>query len=191
LKTPNAAACRWNPDEATRLLQGFGLEPKRGAARLDARALAVTRIGPDIAPAQMAQSLNEKTGGCIFYQRSVTRIIGLLGFIPLRPEGLVALEADDFDGVDPPLQFVAAPGDLLAAVYGWVFVGSTPRAAATVISGMIAIRESLPLIPFYGRCATEEGRRVVTGRMGYVPVPGSRSGLVLNTPVNKELEVAA
>jgi hypothetical protein len=191
VKKPNPAPYRWNPQHAASVLAAYGLTPRDAPAHANAKALVVARVGADTASSDTAGALHARSGGCVFYLRDGDRVTGLFGFIPLKPEGLAALQADRFDGVRPPLNWVSEPQDPLAVIYGWVFVGSTARSAAAVVAGAMALREQLPAISWYARAATDDGLRFLTRRMGYAPLAASATGLLCSAPFDKELEVAA
>lgn len=110
--------------------------------------------------------------------------------IPINPEGRRAIEEHCFDPRNPPNEYLSQPGDPFAAVYGWGIAGLTRRASATVVQGVKALRDHFKDVPFYTRTATEAGRRVVCGRLGYAPFPGAPDDLLWN-PVTPLQERAA
>jgi hypothetical protein len=188
---PIVQSCRWRPSDAAGIVARFGLEPQQPALEAEGSALVTSRVGPGGATAQTAHAINEKAGGCIFVSHNLERVTALYAIIPVTSQGLAALAWDSFSGVEPPLRYVAAPGDKLAAVYGWVFVGSTVRSMASVVGAAKALRDDYAQVPFYARAATEAGHRVLTQRLGYLPATASRTGLLCSPPLDIQLHVAA
>lgn len=115
---------------------------------------------------------------------------GVLGLVPLRPAGLKAVEQHLFDAGNPPQEYLCAPGDPFAGLYGWGFAARGRRASARVVLGAMKIREHLSDIPFFTRAATPAGVKVICGRMGYVPYPGAPDNLLWH-PVLSAQERAA
>ena len=55
----------------------------------------------------------------------------------------------------------------------------------------VMVRDSIPHLAFFGRVATEAGRRLVIERIGFKPVPGSTTDLLWIEPLNQRLPAVA
>lgn len=154
--------------------------------------MTARRIGPDIAPGDVIRSVAERCRCALFVHEAAGIVDGVLAIIPVSRAGLAALRADRFDGTAPPLDGVTRPGEPLAAIYGWGFVGVSLRATAAVVSAMHRLRiETYPSLPFFGRAATDAGRKVMEGRLGYRLAPGSTTGLYQNLPPSLDITRSA
>lgn len=147
------------------------------------RALAARTVSPDIATVATLIRVQRHTAASSFVFRDQGgELAGVIAVIPLTPAAGPSLAAGVLDGVDPPGQFVAVPGDPVIGFYGWGMAGANWRGRATVLAGAVALhREIFPTIPLYGRAATPGGERALLKRIGAVPVPGP-GGLVVATP---------
>ena len=172
-----------DPAEIRKALLRDGLRPMTAEDLPAIGAMADALIGPGIAPGEVIDAVAERSQCSLFVHDRAGVLGGALAIIPVNPVGLAALEADRFDGTNPPIDGVARPGEPLAGIYGWGFVGVSLRATAAVVSGMHRLRvETYPRLPFFGRAATDAGRKVMEGRLGYGLQPGTASGLYHNLP---------
>jgi hypothetical protein len=179
-----------DPYEIVDLLAEIDLHPA-GPDECDAgRAIAADLISPHVALAITLRRTQERTGSAVFVYRQDAEITGVLAILPLRPEGLDAVERHLFDAKNPPDALLCAPGDPLASLYGWGFSGRTRKASALMLTGALRLREHLHGIPFFTRAATPAGAKVLHGRMGYVPYPGAPDDLLWN-PIRPSQERAA
>lgn len=172
---------KWRPDLVLKCLLPLDLhsasEDEIGAGR----ALAVDLISPHVATAETFTEVHRKSQASIFVYRRNGRIIGTLGIVPLQPRGLAAIRDHRFDARNPARELVCAPGDAFAGLYGWGFAALTKKAAVAVIVGSMRLRETVFAdIPCFTRAATPAGERIICGKMGYRPYPGSRTGLLVS-----------
>ena len=147
------------------------------------RALAARTVSPNIATVQTLAQIQDLTGASCFTARAPDgAIAGVIAIIPLAPAARPSLAAGVFDGVNPPVDLVARPGEPVVALYGWGMAGATWRGRATVMAGAIKLhREIFPTLPLYGRAATPGGERTLFRRIGAHLVPGP-GGLVVAEP---------
>lgn len=148
----------------------------------NARDLAAELISPHVALAITLRRAQARTRSAIFVLGPDEAISGVVAILPLNPAGLEAIQSHAFDPKNPPDELLCAPGEAIAGLYGWGFVGSTRRASAVVLDGAIRLRNHLKAIPFFTRAATAAGDKVLRGRMGYAPYPAAPDNLLWNPP---------
>jgi hypothetical protein len=150
----------------------------------EGRALAARTVGPYIATAETLARVQDHTGSSSFVYRGPRgELAGVLAVIPLLPAAAPSLVAGVFDGIEPPVDLIACPGEPVIAIYGWGMAGATWRGRATVMAAAVALHNGLfPELPLYGRAATPGGERTLLKRLAAVPVPGP-GGLVLAPPL--------
>lgn len=162
----------------------IGLEAASDTDLMVARELAAGLIGESIATletSRVMRALNPMST-MVFKEDGV--VTGVLGALPLRASGLLALATERFDPVNPDPDQIAPSGEAPLAFYGWGFAATTRRASAVVLNGAILFRTTVfPSIPGFARAATDAGRRVLNGRLGYTPFPRSTTGLLWTPPV--------
>lgn len=157
----------------------------------EGRALAARTVSPHIATAETLARVQDETGSSSFvYRGSKGELAGVLAVIPLRPVAASLLATGIFDGVEPPTDLIARPGDPVVAIYGWGMAGATWRGRAAVMGAAIALhRDLFPELPLYGRAATPGGERALLKRLAAAPVPGP-GGLVLAPPTDAARKAA-
>ncbi|MES3027362.1 MAG: hypothetical protein V4820_05870 [Pseudomonadota bacterium] len=173
-------------DFAERCRQGWGELGMTLASRdelVEGRALAARTVSPLIATVQTLARVQDLThASCFTTLAPDGSIAGVIAIIPLSPAAQPCLAAGVFDGVNPPDDLVARPGEPVIALYGWGMAGATWRGRATVMAGAVKLhREMFPTLPLYGRAATPGGERTLLRRIGACPVPGP-GGLVVAQP---------
>lgn len=181
---------RHDPNKIVELMAGIDLhlaEPEECDA---GRAIAAELISPHVALSATFRRVQAQTGSAVFVTRHQGEVTGVLGVVPLRPEGLRAVQSHLFDPKNPPEEYLCAPGDSFPGLYGWGFSAKTRKASAMVVIGAMTLREYLGDIPFFTRAATPAGVKVICGRMGYAPYPGAPDDLLWN-PVRTSQERAA
>ena len=173
-------------DFAERCRQGLGELGMTLASRdeiMQGRALAARTVSPDIATVETLCRIQDLTGASCFTSRTPEgSIAGVIAIIPLRADARSQLSGGMFDGVAPPEELVARPGEPVIAIYGWGMAGATWRGRATVMAGAVKLhRVIFSTLPLYGRAATPGGERTLLRRIGAQPVPGP-GGLVVAQP---------
>ena len=181
---------RLDPREFIDVLATIDLHPANPQECVSSREIAAELIGSVVAPPESFQRAQAHTGCSVFVSRHQGEVTGILGLLPLTPEGLAAVENHTFKSRNPPLELLCAPGEPFPGLYGWGFAARGRKASALVVMGAIKIREHLFDIPFFTRAATPAGVKVICGRMGYAPFPGAPDDLLWN-PVEKPQERAA
>jgi hypothetical protein len=173
-------------------LEAFGVFPARSDEFARGRAIAAELISPDVASEEAFAEVHNRNGAGVFVYRQDGLAQGFLGVILLRASGLAKIEADTFNAVAPDIEDVCVEGEEPAAVYGWGFAATTARASGAMVLGLMALRDSAGLnVPFFCRAATPAGAKVILGKMGYAPFPGSNTGILVRFPDTDSLEVAA
>jgi hypothetical protein len=144
------------------------------------RGIAARTVSPAVATVATLQAVQDRTGCSVFvYRDAGGELAGVLGFIPLTQAAAPVLAAGMFDGIEPPLEMAARPGEPIIALYGWGMAGVTWRGRAVVMKAALAVhREIYDTVPLYGRAATPGGERALLRRMGAQTVPGP-GGLVV------------
>lgn len=146
----------------------FGLKLANDAEIRDARAITAQRISDGIASPEVFSAVQAITHASLFVYLEGRAVTGMLGLFLIRPSGLRAIENGTFDGVNPDLDMVTRPGEIPAACYGWGFAGTTNLGGGAAVKAAVALRNRLFWrIPVFTRTATEDGVRVITGKMGY------------------------
>ena len=170
-----------NPQAISSQLARVALAPFTAADLHAAGELARGALQGELAGGEAFRAVQAISGCAAYAFHEDGRLTGALAIIPLRMAALPSLRDDSFDSLDPDLGLVARPGEPLAAVYAWGIVGGTRRARAAVLAGLARLQRELG-VPFFCRAATDDGQRVILGRLGYRPQPGSASGLFVFEP---------
>jgi hypothetical protein len=148
-------------------------------------------IGDWIASLETITSVYNRNPLSFLFYREGEAVTGVVSVLLLRPSGLLAIATDKFDGVSPDIDVIAPPDEVPTAGYGWALAAKSRRAAAAVLLGLDKIHTDLfPQIPFFARAATPDGRRVLCGRLRYVPFPRSNTGLLWSAPIQPETKDA-
>lgn len=173
-------------DFAERCRQGLGelgMTLADSGEIVQGRALAARTVSPHIATVETLARIQRLTNASCFTSRAPDgSIAGVIAIIPLALAARPHLTAGVFDGVTPPDELVARPGEPVIAIYGWGMAGATWRGRATVMTGAVKLhREIFPTLALYGRAATPGGERTLLRRIGAEPVPGP-GGLVVAQP---------
>jgi hypothetical protein len=184
IKEHSEIRVRATPSDAVQTcLAHHGLQAVRMDEIAAGRSMALSMIGPGIASEAAFMAIHRRNGAAVFVYRQDDEAQGFLGLILLRQSGLRRLEADQFDAVAPDLSDVCTAKEAPAAIYGWGFAARTVRASGACVMGLMALADQVfPDLPFFCRAATPRGERVILGKMGYSPLIGSASGLLVRRP---------
>jgi len=148
-------------------------------------------IGEGISSLETITAIYNRNPLCFLVYREDGKVTGVVAYLMLRPAGLLAIATDKFDGVTPDVQLIAGPDETPLAGYGWALAAKSRKAAAAVLNGLDKVRTELhPAIPFFARAATPDGRRVLCGRLRYLPFPRSNTGLLWSAPIQPETKDA-
>lgn len=177
---PDPEGCRTDRDSVLAVAASYGLTPPAeneiGACRL----IAAQRISDAVVTEERFAAVQAITGASLFAFREEGVVTGVLAFFFLRPAGLAALLEGRFDPQGFDLDLVARSDEPAAAAYAWGFAATTEAGGKAVVKGSAAIQEGLAwAIPVFTRVATDDGARVLYGKMGYAPVPGDDPSLAM------------
>ena len=171
---------------------GLEILPAEPRELVEAHAFAARLIGGKIASAHALGRVHVRTGSGLFVYRENGELTGVVALVLLSERGLKAVCADDFDALEPAVGHVARRDHEPAGVYAWGIAASNHPAAKRMMDALgIMVRDSIPHLAFFGRVATEAGRRLVVERIGFKPVPGSTSDLLWIEPLNQRLPAVA
>jgi hypothetical protein len=149
-----------------------------------ARAMMAKLMGDWIANLDTIGAVYRRNPASMIVYRENGQCTGILSYLVLRPAGLLSIATDKFNGVNPDLDFIAGPDEAPLAGYGWALAATTRKAAAAVLVGLDKVRRDLhPNIPFFARAATADGKRVLCGRLRYIPFPRSETGMLWSAPL--------
>jgi hypothetical protein len=152
----------------------FGSPAEIEAAHADASRL----VRGDVASAEVMIRVQARSRCAVFLAGAPP--VAAVSVIPLTARALPELAAGRFDGLAPPQDLIARPGEAPAAFYVWGAAGFTWRGRRLALAASLAFqREVHPHLPLFARAATADGERVLQRRMGARPSAG---GLVCAPP---------
>ena len=184
LATTDQAEGRVNePERICAVAALFGMSLAEEKDIVAGREIAARLIGEGIASVETFAAMQRLTRSSVFIFREDGEVTGMLGLFLLRPAGLRAVQAGEFDAVRPDVSLVASPGERPAACYGWGFAASTERGGSAAVKTAVALQQRLFwAIPTFTRTATPDGVRVILGPMGYQRYSKSDPSLVWRPP---------
>jgi hypothetical protein len=161
----------------------FGVTPAEPREIAEAQAFASRLIGGKLVSPEKLASIHRTTGAGLFLVHEDGELTAIFAMVLLNPAGRRAVEADEFDSLDPPPRHVIGPGEEPAAIYGWGIAATNHPAAQRIIDacGLLG-RTAAPHLPIFARPVTPRGLRLMVERMNFKPVPGSTTGLVWAEP---------
>lgn len=170
----------------------YGVLPARPDQIVEAQAFATRLIGGKLVSPEKLASIHETTGAGLFLVHEDGELTALFAMVLLNAEGRRAVEADQFDSLEPPPHHVIARGEEPAAIYGWGIAATNHPAAQRIIDacGLLG-RTAAPHLPVFARPVTPRGLRLMVERMNFKPVPGSTTGLVWAEPAADSQSAAA
>jgi hypothetical protein len=158
-------------------LAGIGMVPAGGGELGAVRDLAARLIGPDIASEAVLSAIHRRTGYGFYVAREAGRLSAVMALVLLNGAGLAAVRADTFNSLEPDPAHAVSPSEAPEGVYGWGVAAATRESAGVLVASSWAVLDVVPK-PYFARAATEAGRRMLTAKMGFVPYPGSTTGLL-------------
>ncbi len=170
----------------------FNVPPAEAEEVVEAQQFAEQLIGGKLVSAETLGAVHQLTGAALFLYREDGVLTGLFAMVLLNAEGRRAVEADQFDALNPSPRHVMAQDQDPAAIYGWGIAATNHPAAQQVIEacGNFAMTAA-PHLPVFARPVTPKGLRLVVEKMMFKPVPGSTTGLVWIEPLNQRLPAVA
>jgi hypothetical protein len=171
---------------------GIDILPAVPGEMVEAHDFAERLIGGKIASADSLGRVHARTGAGLFVYRENGELTGLVALILLSERGLKAVCTDKFDAIEPAVSHVARRDHEPFGVYAWGIAASNHPAAKRMMEALgVMVGEAIPHLAFFGRVATEAGRRLVVERIGFKPVPGSTTDLLWIEPLNQRLPAVA
>jgi hypothetical protein len=165
----------------------FGMKLADASEIAEGRAITARLISDGIASTEVFCAVQTITRASVFVYREGRAVTGMLGLFLVGSAGLRAIEDGAFDAVKPNYDLITRPGEIPAACYGWGFAGSTNVGGGAAVKASVALRDRLFWrIPVFTRTATEDGVRVITGKMGYQVYKASDPTLVWMPPSEEE-----
>jgi hypothetical protein len=161
----------------------YGVLPARPDQIVEAQAFATRLIGGKLVSPEKLASIHDTTGAGLFLVHEDGELTALFAMVLLNADGRRAVEADEFDSLEPPGRHVIGRGEEPAAIYGWGIAATNHPAAQRIIDacGLLG-RTAAPHLPVFARPVTPRGLRLMVERMNFKPVPGSTTGLVWAGP---------
>jgi hypothetical protein len=124
--------------------------------------------------------------------REAGRIAGVMGQLFLRRQGVEAVLAGCFDGVDLDPALLTHEGERPIAGYIWGVAADSKPAAKAVFAASNEIRyRFFPTLTVFTRAVTPVGRHISVSRYGYRPLRWNADDVLVREPVAVNLEHAA
>jgi hypothetical protein len=162
-----------------RELLPFGVLPARDDEVAEGRALAAELIGGTIVSEADFRRVHRRCGMALFLAHEDSRLTGMLAMVPLTAAGDQAVWKGSFQALAPADAHVARRGQEVRGIYGWGVAGGTRESAKRLVEASRVLREGvLAHLPNYARPVTPSGDRFMREKLGFVDLPGSKSGLV-------------
>lgn len=171
-----------DPAAILRVARGFGLKALDDASISDARALAHSLLGDQVAPAVAFVAVQQRFPAAVmgFVEDGV--ITGVLSAFPLNATGLERIERGAFDAFNLDLALVTSPGEHPSAYYGWGFAARTKEAGRAVVKASVEIQRQLYwATPCFARAVSADGVRALTS-IGFRRHAGADPSLLWMAP---------
>lgn len=161
----------------------FGLLPPSPAQVGEGRDIAASLIDPNIAPASAYAEAADWSGMCALVFTEEARVTGMVAILFLSRTGLEAVAEQTFNARAPHKTHLARAGEPAYGGYAWGIAATTKPGARACVGFADAVRrEVFGRVPVFSRAATADGMRVLTGHLGYRPVPWGEAGVVWIDP---------
>lgn len=171
-----------------RAAEDFHVHALSGSRLIEGRSLAVGLVGEPIASLETMSWVYERTKlGLLGVTHAglngetdpddKSPLCGLLGVVPLTMAGNQAVLVDTFDAVCPDPAHVCAIEDEPAGVFGWGIAVSRHEAARLLVNlGLFIYEHITPTADWYARAVTDDGARLLMGRMNFSLLEGTKIG---------------
>lgn len=171
------------PDAVVAVGARFGLRQPSLQEMAEGRDIAAAMIDPSIAPASAYAEAAAWSGMCGLVMTENEKVIGMVAILFLSREGLAAVAAQDFNARSPERVNLARTGEPVYGGYAWGIAATNKTGARACVGFADAVRrEVFGRVPCFSRAATADGMRVLTGHLGYRPVPWGEPGVVWIDP---------
>jgi hypothetical protein len=171
-----------------RAAEDFHVHALSGSRLIEGRSLAVGLVGEPIASLETMSWVHESTKlGLLGVTHAglngetdpddTSPLCGLLGLVPLTVAGNQAVLVDAFNAVCPDPAHVCTLDDEPAGVFGWGIAVSRHEAARLLVNLGLFISEHItPAADWYARAVTDDGARLLMGRMNLSLLEGTKIG---------------
>ncbi len=161
----------------------FGLRTPSVAEMSEGRDIAASMIDPAIAPASAYAEAADWSGMCGLVHVEEGRVTGMVAILSLSREGLEAVASQTFNARAPAMSHLARAGEPVFGGYAWGIAATNKTGARACVGFADAVRRDVfGAVPVFSRAATADGMRVLTGSLGYAPVPWGEAGVVWIDP---------
>jgi hypothetical protein len=161
----------------------FALRPPTQAQMEEGRAIAASLIDPDIAPAAAYAEAAIWSGMCALVFTENEKVTGMVAILFLSREGLEAVAGQGFNARAPHKLHLVRAGEPVFGGYAWGIAATSQQGGRICVAFADAVRrEAFSRVPVFSRAATADGLRVLTGYLGYRPVPWGEPGVVWIDP---------
>lgn len=166
----------------------FNVHALSGSRLIEGRSLAVGLVGEPIASLETMAWVYDRTKlgllGVTYAglteeadPEDKSPLCGLLGVVPLNLAGNQAVLDDFFNAVSPDPTHICTPDEEPAAIFGWGIAVSRHEAARLLVNlGMFISEHIIPTADWYMRAVTNDGARLLMGRMKLTFVEGTKIG---------------
>ena len=124
--------------------------------------MSVAEIGPNVASFDVIKSVYETNPISLWgiyrsndEQRSNSRLIGFIAYLPLNEEGNTLLRAHKFDGGNPDLSLLAKPGEDPVVLYLWAIATPGLGNLAFMLNGRAMGPDLFERLPIIGWISTQ------------------------------------
>jgi hypothetical protein len=153
----------------------------------EGRALAARLMDCKVASAAVFASIRSLQPAVLLTLSRNERVSGFVATLLLRETARRELLSGAFDGLEPNAADLAVPGDEPAIYYIWGVGGDTHWARSTAMALCRRFREeTLAALTAFTKAATADGYRAAVARLGFRPVSGVESNLLVSPPITGE-----
>lgn len=188
LRARSPMAGRTTLERIARAAADFNVHALSGSRLIEGRSLAVGLVGEPIASLETMGWVQERSKlgllGVTYAglnneadPSDQSPLCGLLGVVPLTFAGNQAVLVDQFDAVSPNPEHVCTLEDEPAGIFGWGIAVSRHEAARLLVNlGLFISEQIVPTADWYARAVTDDGARLLMGRMNLSLLEGTKIG---------------
>lgn len=156
----------------------FALRPPTPAQMQEGRDIAASLIDPNIAPAAAYADAASWSGMCALVFTEGGQVTGMVAILFLSRAGLEAVADQTFNARAPHRAHLAKAGEPVFGGYAWGIAATSQQGGRICVGFADAVRrEAFGRVPVFSRASTADGMRVLTGYLGYQPVPWGEPGV--------------
>lgn len=188
LEVRSPMEARTTLERIARAAADFNVHALSGSRLIEGRSLAVGLIGEPIASLETMVWVHARTKlGLLGITHAgladetdptdSSPLCGLLGIVPLTAAGNQAVLTDHFDAVSPDPNHICTLEDEPIGIFGWGIAVSRHEAARLLVNlGLFISQHIVPHADWYARAVTDDGARLLMGRMNLGPLEGTKIG---------------